>query len=200
MAKPKAKKANTGGANSHIRARLDYLNKAAAFLQSTAQLPGPPARGTPNDHNEDDMDLSPNAARVVPQITGVLTDQNPANSHKTTSTTTTTTTPQHLTQLSRNYISQMRGVSLKTRTRLPIDVKRSFCKRCDTILTPGITSTQEIQNASRDRRKPWADVRVVRCGTCQTEKRFPQTEKRSRKLPDRRKDKEQKQVHVVDES
>ncbi|PKY02271.1 Rpr2-domain-containing protein [Aspergillus campestris IBT 28561] len=194
MAKPKAKKANTGGANSHIRARLDYLNKAAAFLQSTAQLPGPPARDTPNDHDEDDMDLSPNTARVVPQITGVLTDQNSPNNHKTT------TTPQHLTQLSRNYISQMRGVSLKTRTRLSIDVKRSFCKRCDTILTPGVTSTQEIQNASRDRRKPWADVRVVRCGTCQTEKRFPQTEKRSRKLPDRRKDKEQKQVHVSNES
>ena len=192
------KKTNTGGANSHIRARLDYLNKAAAFLQSTAQLPGPPTRDTSNDRNADDMDLSlNNTARVVPLVTGI-TDQNPQNNLKTT--TTTTTTPQHLTQLSRGYISQMRGVSLKTRTRLPIDVKRSFCKRCDTILTPGINSTQEIQNASRGRRKPWADVRVVRCGTCQTEKRFPQTEKRSRKLPERRKDKEQKQVHAMDES
>lgn len=197
MAKPKMKKTNTGGANSHIRARLDYLNKAAAFLQSTAQLPGPPTSDTSNDRNADDMDLSlNNKARVVPLVTGI-TDQNPQNNLKTT---TATTTPQHLTQLSRGYISQMRGVSLKTRTRLPIDVKRSFCKRCDTILALGINSTQEIQNASRGRRKPWADVRVVRCGTCQTEKRFPQTEKRSRKLPERRKDKEQKQVHAMDES
>ncbi|PLN86082.1 Rpr2-domain-containing protein [Aspergillus taichungensis] len=199
MAKPKTKKPNTGGANSHIRARLEYLNKAAAFLQSTAQLPGPPTSDsdTPNNRNEDDMDLTPNTARVVPLVTGVtgVTDQTPQNNLKTT-----TTTPQHLIQLSRGYISQMRGVSLKTRTRLPIDVKRSFCKRCDTILALGINSTQEIQNASRGRRKPWADVRVVRCGTCQTEKRFPQTEKRSRKLPERRKDKEQKQVHVIDES
>jgi ribonuclease P protein subunit RPR2 len=83
----------------------------------------------------------------------------------------------------------MRGVSLKTQLRLPVEVKRSVCKRCDTLLIPEVNSTEEIRNASRGRRKPWADVRVVRCSTCGTEKRFPQTDRRSKKLSERQESK-----------
>ncbi|EAW15557.1 ribonuclease P Rpr2/Rpp21/SNM1 subunit [Aspergillus fischeri NRRL 181] len=75
--------------------------------------------------------------------------------------------------------------------RLPVEVKRSFCKRCDTLLIPSVNCTHEIRNESRGRRKPWADVLVIRCTTCETEKRFPQTEKRSKKLAEHRKEKAQ---------
>ncbi|PYH79876.1 Rpr2-domain-containing protein, partial [Aspergillus uvarum CBS 121591] len=129
--KSKGKKDSAGGVNSHIRARIDYLYKAATFLQAQSSA-------------------------------------------------------HHLPQLSRNYLSQMRGVSLKTQLRLPVDMKRSFCKRCDTLLLPGVTCTREMRNPSRGRRKPWAELLVIRCSTCGTEKRFPQTEKRSKKLTDRR--------------
>lgn len=80
----------------------------------------------------------------------------------------------------------MRGVSLKTQTRLPVLVKRSFCKKCDTLMTPTVSCKKEMQNASRGCKKPWADILVVRCLVCGAEKRFPQTERRSRKLSERR--------------
>jgi ribonuclease P protein subunit RPR2 len=106
-----------------------------------------------------------------------------------------------LTNLSRVYASHMRGVSLKTQTRLSVPVKRSFCKRCDTSLIPEVSCTQKIRNESRGRKKPWADVLVIRCLVCGTEKRFPQTEKRSKKLSERRKElKEQDQAENQDRS
>ncbi|EED15393.1 conserved hypothetical protein [Talaromyces stipitatus ATCC 10500] len=92
------------------------------------------------------------------------------------------------TSLPRHYINQMRGVALKTQQRLSQETKRGFCKRCDLLLIPGETCTEEIQNESKGRRKPWADVLVVRCKACETVKRFPQNRKRSMKLAVRRKE------------
>lgn len=79
---------------------------------------------------------------------------------------------------------------MKTQIRLPVTLKRSFCKRCDTILIPGVTCSHETKNASRGGKKPWANVLVVQCLSCGTEKRFPQTEKRGKKLVERRKEKD----------
>jgi ribonuclease P protein subunit RPR2 len=90
--------------------------------------------------------------------------------------------------LPRQYINQMRSIALKTQQRLSQETKRGFCKRCDLLLVPGETCTEEIQNESRGRRKPWADVLVVRCKACETVKRFPQNQKRSVKLAARRKE------------
>ncbi|KAL4917741.1 RNAse P Rpr2/Rpp21/SNM1 subunit domain-containing protein [Aspergillus aurantiobrunneus] len=95
---------------------------------------------------------------------------------------------EHVPRLARAYVSQMRGVSLKSQLRLAIEQKRSFCKRCDTLLIPGTNCMQETRNPSRGARKPWAEVRIVHCNICGTEKRFPQADKRSCKLPDRRED------------
>lgn len=87
-----------------------------------------------------------------------------------------------ISSLPRQYVSQMRGISLKSQQRLPIEVKRSICKRCDLILIQGTTCEGEIRNESRGQKKPWADVRVVRCRACGVEKRFPMCQKRSQKL------------------
>ena len=164
-AKTKGKKGSGGGVNSHVRARINYLHKAAEYLQ--AATTGAVAK-TRADEDE------------------VMTDSNelPAAASKTT------LRKHHgcSSQLSRMCVSQMRGVSQKSQLRLPIEQKRSFCKRCETFLVLDKNCTQEMRNPSRGGKKPWAELRVIRCNVCGTEKRFPQTDKRSRKLPERKKD------------
>ncbi|GKZ79644.1 hypothetical protein AnigIFM56816_003847 [Aspergillus niger] len=185
-AKAKGKKDSAGGAHSHIRARIDYLYNAATFLQSIGKpSPQQPSASQQNDQIDiaEDATKIQGTERIVPQIvkSDMALVEEPTKPKNTSMT-------ERLPQLSRVYMSQMRGVSLKSQLRLPIDVKRSFCKRCDTFLIPGVTCTQDIRNASRGRKKPWADVLVVCCSTCGTEKRFPQTDKRSKKLSERRKE------------
>jgi ribonuclease P protein subunit RPR2 len=69
--------------------------------------------------------------------------------------------------------SDLQQVSRKGQLRLAIDLKRSMCKSCNTILIPGRTATQEIQNPSKGGKKPWADVLVLTCNICGGEKKFP---------------------------
>jgi ribonuclease P protein subunit RPR2 len=69
--------------------------------------------------------------------------------------------------------SHLRAVSLKGQVRLSTDLKRTLCKTCNTILIPGQTSTQTVENESKGERKPHADVLVVECNFCKSKKRFP---------------------------
>lgn len=164
-----------GGAN-HLRARLEYLNKAATYLQSASIS----RQNGESTNNEQDETLK--STKIIPQIIDQSNASESAPKNETQE-------PKTSSQQSRLYISQMRGVSLKCQLRLPIEVKRSYCKCCDTLVVPDVNSTQEMRNESRGRKKPWADVWVVRCLTCGTEKRFPQTQKRSQKLSERKKEK-----------
>lgn len=158
---PKAKKGDkgaAGGAHSHIRARMTYLHKAAIYLQSHPKAETNTA--TQNTANKTlDDNQSESKARSSLQAT-----------------------------IPRQYITQMRSIAQKTQQRLSQETKRGFCKRCDLLLIPGETCTEEIQNESKGRRKPWADVLLVCCKACETVKRFPQNQKRSAKLAVRRKE------------
>ncbi|KAH9874903.1 hypothetical protein J1614_004391 [Plenodomus biglobosus] len=69
--------------------------------------------------------------------------------------------------------SDLQQVSRKAQLRLAVDLKRSMCKSCNTILVPGQTATQHIANASKEGKKPWADVLIVQCCYCASTKRFP---------------------------
>lgn len=187
MAKAKGKKGLSGGAHSHIRARLDYLHNASAYLQSVATTSKQPSSQLVNENVARQDGQSKSASkRIVAHLLSHIT-----TSEKKPTSADARANLDHLPHLSRVFISQMRGVSLKTQLRLSAETKRSFCKRCDTILSPGVSCVQEIRNESRDRKKPWADVQIIRCTTCGTEKRFPQTERRSKKLSERRKQIEQ---------
>jgi ribonuclease P protein subunit RPR2 len=73
---------------------------------------------------------------------------------------------------SARLVAQVRGVSRKAQIRLASEVKHSMCKRCDMLLIPDQTSTQVTVNASKGRKKPWADVLEIRCKSCGTAKRF----------------------------
>lgn len=178
MPKARAQK-ETKNSKSHLKARLEYLQRAAEYLHKTSisldRAKNPIAENDAGDVN-----------------TGTAVEQPPtqnadlSNGTKSINVTENQRTiKKPLTNLARVSISHMRGVSLKTQTRLPVPVKRSYCKKCDTLQDPGISCERETQNASRGCRKPWADILVVRCLVCGTEKRFPQTDKRSRKLPER---------------
>ena len=73
----------------------------------------------------------------------------------------------------RRLVSHLRNVSLKSQTRLSSSMKRSVCRRCETLLIPGLTSTFDIENKSRGGRKSWADVLIVTCKLCGTARRLP---------------------------
>lgn len=177
MPKARAQK-EAKNAKSHLKARLEYLQRAAEYLHdasiSSDRAKDPIAENDASKVNTDAaVEQPPTQTCSGMKPTNVTENQRKIAKKK----------KKPLTNLARVSISHMRGVSLKTQTRLPVSVKRSYCKKCDTLQDDGISCERETQNASRGRRKPWADVLVVRCLLCGTEKRFPQTDKRSRKLP-----------------
>lgn len=73
----------------------------------------------------------------------------------------------------RYLLSQLRAVSLKSQIRLSSQVKHSLCKRCNSLLLAGKTSTERIVNGSNGARKQQADVLAVQCNFCESSKRFP---------------------------
>ncbi|KAJ5194460.1 RNAse P Rpr2/Rpp21 subunit [Penicillium cf. griseofulvum] len=181
MAKVKGKKEpkNSKNSQSHIRARLDYLHQAAAYFQGKSTLAkGQNAKVVNNEYNLFASHVSSGEESHTVDTKEEVCSVNQKN------------TQEPLRNLSRVCVSHLRAVAMKTQIRLPVTLKRSICKRCDTILTPGVTCSHETRNASRGGKKSWADVLVVKCLSCRTEKRFPQTEKRGKKLAERRKEKD----------
>ena len=81
----------------------------------------------------------------------------------------------------RHLLNQIRGVSRKSQIRLTKDMKHSLCKRCDSLLVAGVSSSEGTINESRGERKPAADIFEVKCNTCGTTKRFPVGQQRQRK-------------------
>lgn len=101
------------------------------------------------------------------------------------------TTPNHsqcvprLSPVALQLGSDLQQVSRKAQLRLSVDLKRTMCKRCNTILVPGRTATQTVENMSKHGDKPWADVLVLVCKTCDGRKRFPIGAKRQEKKRER---------------
>ena len=166
--KTKSRKGSGGMVQSHLRARISYLNQASTFLQAAVSKRSEMATKSPVE-----------AHCALP----------PSHVDRTGAS-----------NIARQYGSQARAVSLKSRLRIPRGTKRSICKRCDAFLVPGVSCREEIENKSRGSKKSWADVRVVKCGTCGTVKRFPQGKERSMKLEDRKKELEGGAIGQVQES
>lgn len=154
MAKVKAQKP-VSIPQKNVHSRMSYLYQASIFLQAQ-QLSGTsinansqPEGELKNDQNQDGC----------PQATAAAAQASVQSS-----------TP---SAMSRLLLSQMRSISMKSQIRLSQNIKHSLCKRCDNHLIPGITSTEMIENKSRQQKKAHADILVVTCNTCQTSKRFP---------------------------
>ncbi|KLJ07207.1 hypothetical protein EMPG_10028 [Blastomyces silverae] len=192
MAKAKTQRGSGGTGQSHIRARVAFLYRASTYLQS-ASVSNPSAKCNTNRTIQASNHGPPTQKQAQGSET-VTNDKTPTTDATGESKQPQPTHPKYVpvSKLSRHLASQLRGVSLKSQQRLSRDIKRSICKRCDSLLIPNSTCMETVENASRGgpEKKPWADVRVVRCNSCGYVKRYPQTAKRSLKLAERRRSKE----------
>ena len=166
-----AKTKNKGGIpNKHLHARIAYLQQAVTYLStkdqnstsfdtsSTSKIEdgGGGSKPTPEDES---------SQRLKHARAGDLDDDNQKAAEPLTK-------PQsgglplyltgHLTQVAR-----------KSQIRLQTSVKHSICKRCGTVLVERSTSSKFVENLSKGGKKTHADVLVVECGTCGTQKRWP---------------------------
>ncbi|KAF5023501.1 hypothetical protein F66182_4452 [Fusarium sp. NRRL 66182] len=78
-----------------------------------------------------------------------------------------------LQNMSRQVVSTLRAVTLKSQIRQSPAMKQTICKFCDTLQIEGTTCTTTLENASKDGRKPWADILTIQCKTCGNVKRYP---------------------------
>ena len=173
----------------HLRARISYLYQAAVYMQnvvdertssvidaggegltSVAKLHNLPKGSCvhPETHLEKELLRDSVLTELpAPQSDGANRRDGLGQTHR--------------------FVNHLRAISLKTQIRLSPMLKHSTCKRCDSLLVSGSTSTEKIENYSRDGKKPWADVLVVTCNTCRTKKRFPVGAKRQPRRPTRKK-------------
>ncbi|KAK7536455.1 RNAse P Rpr2/Rpp21/SNM1 subunit domain-containing protein [Phyllosticta citribraziliensis] len=166
MAKKDGSKGSKPVPNKHLHSRISYLYQAACHLSSQDSSTAGSGRASELDSSTDNQ---------------VITTADEENQDIIWSSDSAAFPP----GLSHHLISHLQSVSRKTQIRLSQDVKRSICKRCSTVLIPGKTSTSRIENLSRGGRKPWADVLVIKCEVCETQKRFPVGAKRQPKKKDR---------------
>ncbi|KAF2149634.1 RNAse P, Rpr2/Rpp21 subunit, partial [Myriangium duriaei CBS 260.36] len=81
--------------------------------------------------------------------------------------------------------SHLHTVAKRGQIRVDANVKRGFCKTCATPLLEGKTSATRVENASKQSKKPWADVETITCLRCGTKKRFPVKAQRQKKKSQR---------------
>ncbi len=62
--------------------------------------------------------------------------------------------------LANRYVEIALKISMRTRVRIPKELKRSICRKCNAFLYPGITSRVRI----RARRSPHVSVTCLNCG------------------------------------
>jgi len=58
------------------------------------------------------------------------------------------------------YVDLARRIAMRTRLRLPRDLRRRVCRRCKAFLVPGATSRTRI----RQHREPHVAVTCLKCG------------------------------------
>ena len=143
MAKAKRSKSN-GVPHKHIHARLSYLHQASSYLLLASR-----------SHKKE--------VAIERRNHDVSSEEGPSASPHVSADYAQ----------SRHLLSQLRAVSLKSQVRLAPELKHSLCKRCNSLLIAGSTSTERIANESKGGANPWADVLVIGCLFCRTLKRFP---------------------------
>lgn len=162
MAKGAANSAGKGVPNKHLHARISFLSQAATYLalqqNQSPQISHPLQNGIDVESSRSTKGQA-NDHLVSFERTedGVVLNKSSLSS-------------QGLPQLLAN---NLRAVSLKGQVRLSHRLKRSLCKVCNATLVAGITSQSRMENSSKGGKKPWADLLVITCKACQTEKIFP---------------------------
>ncbi|CAG8716517.1 8589_t:CDS:2 [Dentiscutata erythropus] len=75
--------------------------------------------------------------------------------------TKSTNTKKSLIPLSRFYISTMKSIGTKQVLRIDPSIKRTLCKKCESVLIPGVTSRIRI----KPKPEPQLQVLCTQCGT-----------------------------------
>ncbi|KAF3992129.1 hypothetical protein FT663_01264 [Candidozyma haemuli var. vulneris] len=74
--------------------------------------------------------------------------------------------------LARAMARNVDQVAKRTVLKLSPHLKRSICKKCHSLMLPGLTMAIYMENESK-KNSPKADVLVLTCNQCSTPKRFP---------------------------
>jgi ribonuclease P protein subunit RPR2 len=172
MGRGKPTKAAGDVSNKHLYSRMSYLYQAASYLSTQhAQQISPEVHPNVSLTKED-------CPRPIAEVASANQGKAVTNIHLSTTSQESkhnepVCSPTLNLPLSRHLLSNLRTISHKGQIRLSPSIKRSICKKCESLLIPGSSSTHRVDNQSRGGKKPWADVLVVRCNACGTEKRFP---------------------------
>jgi ribonuclease P protein subunit RPR2 len=66
---------------------------------------------------------------------------------------------------SKRYIQLLRKIGLRYNVRLPKEIKRSFCKNCNSLLIPGLSSEVRLNKRTK--------TVNIRCKNCNKIYRYP---------------------------
>ena len=145
-----------------------------------SKVKAPKIKGVPNKHLHARTSFLYQAATYLTLQTSTNIAKN-TFAPEATQATQPNQSHQNISPLALQLGSDLQQVSRKGQLRLSRDLKRSLCKTCNTVLIPGRTATQIIENQSKHGAKPWADVLVICCNFCTSTKRFPVGAKRQHK-------------------
>jgi ribonuclease P protein subunit RPR2 len=168
MSKPDSRNSAVKVANRHTYARISYLYQASNYLANLSGCStGVLAPQTSVEHASHLAQSKPSPVANTTTVDDLAVNMNLPE-------TLSLDAYQPRRQNPAAYLaSHISTISLKSKTKVSRDVKRTICKRCSSILVPGKTSKVRVQNLSKNSKKPWADVLIVQCDLCAMEKRYP---------------------------
>ena len=73
-------------------------------------------------------------------------------------------------ELAKRYVQLLRRIAQRTRTHLPLHVRRGICRKCDTVLIPGYNSHIRL----KQRRESHI---AITCQSCENITRIPTRER-----------------------
>jgi ribonuclease P protein subunit RPR2 len=172
-----------GVTNKHLYSRISYLYQAAQYLASASSNVSVIAVSQ-KDGLQPLMNDQPTAA----QYQGVPLASSSNDSSKSSASCALPRGESERGQPSNPALrlsSHLLAVCRRAKVKASHDLKRSICKRCNELLVPGKTAIIRMENKSKRKRKPWADVLVAECQRCGFEKRYPVGQERQCKKKDR---------------
>lgn len=192
MGKAKAKSQKVATVpHKHLHSRISYLYQAASYLANVkrSSADSVPTKIYPEDSP---ASIHPEKPLVVPEWstrpTTIVTSPSTLTADEERSQVAPAITARVANSLQRQMVSHLHAVSLKAQIRLSPALKRTVCKRCHTLLIPGSTCHERLENLSRGGKKPWADILILHCDTCGTQKRTPVRAARQKNMSERSKD------------
>ncbi|ERF69305.1 hypothetical protein EPUS_04010 [Endocarpon pusillum Z07020] len=167
----------TGISQKHLHSRISYLYQAAVYL-GAAELSAKDAHPERAEVDKTNL-LGPKqpeehlhlGKRSEPNIAPIKADQSKTGLPDVRLRSQAPKKVHGSSAQTHQLLTSMRSISQKSQIHLSQSIKRSICRRCNGLLT--LNSTSEIENMSREGKKPCADVLVVTCCQCGNVKRYP---------------------------